>query len=215
MRIEHALTTIKENGTGPVFVLLHGWGADERDLPDLLTYCAPRADYASLRAPIPYGMGYTWFGKWDYEGVPTGKSLDDQARDAADAIDAWVKANIPEERHIVVMGFSQGGLLAGEMLRLDPHRYQAAVSFSGFLAHGALPGDDELARLRPPMFYGHGSVDDVFPESEVAAMSDFYAAHTNMTEKVYPGMAHSICMPEMRDVAAFLTESGLIRPVMW
>ena len=65
---------------------------------------------------------------------------------------------------IVVMGFSQGGLLAGEMLRVNPKRYAAAVSFSGFLAHGELPGDDELARLKPPMFYGHGSADDIFPQ---------------------------------------------------
>ena len=148
-------------------------------------------------------------------------SLDDplflprQSRQAGEAIDAWVADSIAPERPIVVMGFSQGGLLAGEMLRVNPKRYAAAVSFSGFLAHGELPGDDELARLKPPMFYGHGSADDIFPKSELDAMSAFYASHTTLTEKIYPGMTHSINMPELRDVAVFLEHNGFVRPRIW
>ena len=83
-------------------------------------------------------------------------------------------------------GLLPSGLLAGEMLRVNPKRYAAAVSFSGFLAHGELPGDDELARLKPPMFYGHGSADDIFPKSELDAMNAFYASHTTLTEKSTP-----------------------------
>lgn len=215
MKIEHAVASLPANGSGPVFLLLHGWGSNEHDLPGLLDYCAPGADYASLRAPVSYGPGYTWFGSWDYEGVPTGESLDRQSRQAGEAIDAWVADSIAPERPIVVMGFSQGGLLAGEMLRVNPKRYAAAVSFSGFLAHGELPGDDELARLKPPMFYGHGSADDIFPKSELDAMSAFYASHATLTEKIYPGMTHSINMPELRDVAAFLEHNGFVRPRIW
>ncbi|KAB7790285.1 alpha/beta hydrolase [Bifidobacterium leontopitheci] len=215
MKIEHAATSLPANGGGPVFLLLHGWGSNELDLPGLLDYCAPGADYASLRAPISYGPGYTWFGEWDYEGVPTGVSLDRQAKAAAEAIDTWVAENLQDERPVVVMGFSQGGLLAGEMLRLHPSRYAGAVSFSGFLAHGPLTGDDELQRLQPPMFYGHGSADDVFPDSEVEAMSAFYETHTTLTERIYPGMTHSINMPEMRDVAKFLVDNGFTRPRIW
>ena len=106
MRIEHAVASLPANGSGPVFLLLHGWGSNEHDLPGLLDYCAPGADYASLRAPISYGPGYTWFGSWDYEGVPTGESLDRQSRQAGEAIDAWVADSIAPERPIVVMGFS-------------------------------------------------------------------------------------------------------------
>ena len=135
----------------------------------------------------------------------------DGLTEAAEAIDAWVADSIAPERPIVVMGFSQGGLLAGEMLRVNPKRYAAAVSFSGFLAHGELPGDGELARLKPPMFYGHGSADDIFPKSELDAMNAFYASHTTLTEKIYPGMTHSINMPELRDVAAFLEHNPHVR----
>ena len=111
MKITKALTRLTGPETAPVFVLLHGWGSNEYDLPDLLNYCgAGSADYASLQAPIAYGMGYTWFGAWAHEGVPEGESLDKQATEAAQAIDAWVAEHIPATRPVVAMGFSQGGL---------------------------------------------------------------------------------------------------------
>lgn len=49
MKITKALTRLTGPETAPVFVLLHGWGSNEYDLPDLLNYCgAGSADYASL-----------------------------------------------------------------------------------------------------------------------------------------------------------------------
>lgn len=65
------------------------------------------------------------------------------------------------------------------------------------------------------MFYGHGSADDIFPKSELDAMNAFYASHTTLTEKIYPGMTHSINMPELRDVAAFLEHNGFVRSRIW
>lgn len=216
MDITRAITQLNGPESRPVFLLLHGWGSNEYDLPDLLRYCAPNADYASLRAPIAYGMGYTWFGTWAHEGVPEGDSLDEQARAAGDAVNRWVAANIPQARDVIPMGFSQGGLLAAHLLRLDPKRYKAAVSFSGWLAPGPVePGDGELRQLRPPVFYGHGGADTIFPQSDVKAMGAFWADHGTLTEKVYAGMEHSISMPEMRDVAAFLQGIGAAVAPMW
>lgn len=216
MKITKDLTRLNGSDSShspdPVFVLLHGWGSNEYDLPDLLRYCgAGSADFASLQAPIAYGMGYTWFGDWAHEGVPEGESLTRQAYDAAAAIDEWVKANIPADRRVVTLGFSQGGLLAAHMLRFDPARYTAAVSFSGWLAPGVMDGDKALETSQPPVFYGHGSVDDIFPAADVAAMSAFWRAHGTLSEHIYPGMAHSINMDELRDVQRFLESNDLIR----
>ena len=183
MKITKALTRLTGPETAPVFVLLHGWGSNEYDLPDLLNYCgAGSADYASLQAPIAYGMGYTWFGAWAHEGVPEGESLDKQATEAAQAIDAWVAEHIPATRP---------------------------------LAPGSVAGDAELASLKPPVFYGHGAADDIFPKADVTAMGEFWHEHGTLTEQVYPGMAHSINMPEMRDIQRFLETNGFIRPQIW
>ena len=213
MDITKGLTRFGASGDGPVFVLLHGWGADERDLPELLNYCGcASADYASLQAPIPYGMGYTWFGEWAHEGVPEGESLSRQADEAAGAIDRWVAANIDDSRPVITFGFSQGGLLAAHLLRLNPARYAAAVCCSGWLTPGSMPGDRTLADSQPPVFYGHGELDTIFSAEEVSAMSAFWRAHGTLSEHIYSGMAHSIAMPEMRDIQRFLESNNLIRP---
>lgn len=215
MDITKALTRLNGSGNDPVFLLLHGWGSNELDLPDLLRYCgAGSADFVSLRAPIAYGMGFTWFGEWAHEGVPEGRSLTRQAYDAADAVNRWVEANVNGSRPIVTMGFSQGGLLATHMLRFDPKRYAAAISFSGWLAPGSLPGDKALESAQPPVFYGHGSADVIFPTQDVLAMSSFWRRHGTLSEHIYSGMGHSINMDELRDVQRFLESNNLIRPQM-
>ena len=46
-------------------------------------------------------------------------------------------------------------------------------------------------------------------------MCEFWHEHGTLTEQVYPGMAHSINMPEMRDIQRFLETNGFIRPQIW
>ena len=142
----------------PVFMLLHGWGSNEYDLPDLLNYCgAGSADYASLQAPIAYGMGYTWFGSWAHEGVPEGKSLDEQALAAAQAIDAWVGANIPATRPIVMMAFRRADCWPPICCDSTKPVRCSRILFR-LLAPGTVDGDAQLASLQPPVFYGHGAI---------------------------------------------------------
>ncbi len=215
MKITKALTRLTGPETAPVFVLLHGWGSNEYDLPDLLNYCgAGSADYASLQAPIAYGMGYTWFGSWAHEGVPEGESLDKQAlRPPRPSTHGWRR--ISRHRPVVTMGFSQGGLLAAHLLRCNPQAICRSRLLLWMVGSGSVSGDAELASLKPPVFYGHGAVDDIFPKADVTAMGEFWREHGTLTEQVYPGMAHSINMPEMRDIQRFLETNGFIRPQIW
>ena len=46
-------------------------------------------------------------------------------------------------------------------------------------------------------------------------MVEFCHELGTLTEQVYPGMAHSIIMPELRDIQRFLETNGFIRPQIW
>ena len=47
---------------GPVALLLHGWGADERDLAGLAAYLPSGLEWLSVRAPLRHpAMGYAWY----------------------------------------------------------------------------------------------------------------------------------------------------------
>lgn len=215
MFIANAISSFNPKSDEPIILLLHGWGADERDLPSLLEMIAPNAQFVSLQAPYSYGFGYTWFDQWDHEGVPTGVSLQVQAAQACDAILAWIDEHVGTQRPLIPFGFSQGGLLATHLLRVYPERFMAAVSCSGWIVDTVLPHDGELTAMQIPVFYGHGEQDTIFPRPVLEQTSDFLQSHTDLEEHVYSGMAHSINMKETRDITAFLERIGAIRPVFF
>ena len=107
--------------TRPLFLALHGWGSNERDIAGIMQYIAPYNDVVSLRAPLvlhaPEGVSagaYSWF----HDAVPSGDDLDHDIAAAARAVDQWVDGHIPATRDVVPIGFSQGGAVAVHLLRM-------------------------------------------------------------------------------------------------
>lgn len=119
--------------TRPLFLALHGWGSNERDIAGIMQYIAPYNDVVSLRAPLvlhaPEGVSagaYSWF----HDAVPSGDDLDHDIAAAARAVDQWVDGHIPATRDVVPIGFSQGGAVAVHLLRMHPERYRAVINLS-------------------------------------------------------------------------------------
>ena len=199
----------------PLFLCLHGWGSNEADLADMMRYVAPYNDFASLRAPLVLqeaGSGEFGFGQgaysWFHDCVPSGEDLDRDAYAAAQAIDDWVARNVPEDRAVVPIGFSQGGLLAIHLLRVHPERYAASISLSGFLAPGIVagsaPADSHVAELNIPVFYGYGKNDTVIPMPELFATAAWLDEHTFLTSKSYRGLDHAVSLNEFSDLRDWL-----------
>ena len=190
--------------THPLLLLLHGWGSNEEDLLDLLRVVAPYNDAIALRAPLKLAEGaYSWF----HDAVPQREDLDYDMYAAAVSIDEWVRENIPTNRDIVPFGFSQGAALAVHVLRLNPSRYRAAVSLSGFIAPNAPASaseialkDDDLAERNTPVFFGYGLEDDVIPPYEFSAAAAWLEEHTWLEERRYRGLDHAVDMNEIGDI---------------
>ncbi|RSX52717.1 alpha/beta hydrolase [Bifidobacterium samirii] len=204
----------------PMFLCLHGWGSNEDDLAGMMRYVAPYSDYASLRAPLVLQEGWYMPGaySWFHDAVPTGDDLDHDAYAAAVAVDAWVEANVPTDRDIVPLGFSQGGLLAVHLLRVHPDRYRAAVCLSGFLAPGGVagtaPADETLPEREIPVFYGRGENDPVIPRYESHALAAWLEEHTWLTEKTYRGLDHAVSMDEFSDLRQWMLVNDLTSGVL-
>ena len=209
----------QDNPARPMFLCLHGWGSNEEDLGGMMRYIAPYNDYAALRAPLVLQEGgfmpgaYSWF----HDAVPSGDDLDRDAFAAASAIDRWVADNIPDDRDVVPLGFSQGGLLAVHLLRVHPERYRAAVSLSGFVAPGNVagtaPADDRLDG-QIPVFFGYGQNDTVIPKYELYAASAWMEEHTWLTAKSYRGLDHSVSMDEFADLRQWMLVNDLASGVL-
>src|ERR1700709_8905 len=170
-----------------LLILLHGFEGTERDLEGRFPDLPASVVTASLRAPVGQDVGHAWF-------------LDDfGVKDAVDGVLDWLDTQ-QGFASVGVLGLSQGGAMALELLRKAPERFAYAVQLGGILlCLGAAPS---LAALHPPVFSGHGELDEIVPKPDVAATNEWLAAHTDLTGVDYVGMGHWISEAEATRVWA-------------
>ncbi|MEJ3403838.1 alpha/beta fold hydrolase [Rathayibacter sp. YIM 133350] len=188
----------------PLLVLLHGYGSHEGDLFGLSPYLPLAPAIASVRAPIPLAPGHAWF---DLREGPHGiVSTVDEVAEATDALLAWIDALSPRPSSIGLLGFSQGGAMALELLRARPGEFAFAVVLAGFVAGMPGTGDAALAQAAPPVFWGRGTADAVIPADLIDRTQAWLPGHSTLTERIYEGVPHAVSEAELKDVVAFLRE---------
>lgn len=193
-----------DRGGMPLLVLLHGYGADEHDLFGLVPYLPEGIAVASVAAPLapPWPMpGRSWY---PIEGLDGRSSADVTL--AAESFLRWLDTAATEAPSIALLGFSQGAAVSLQALRLAPERFGAVVALSGYASPGELPNDEALAELRPHVFWGRGTHDDVIPPALIDHTAQWLPTHSELSGRVYTGLTHSISEEELTDVHRFLTK---------
>ena len=195
--------------TGPVIVLLHGRGSDERDLFPLGRMLHPEATTVSVRAPFDaapwgYGPGFAWYR---FLGGTTPESV--SFEQGQDALAAYIGA-LPlllgrTDPTIILGGFSQGGTSALAYMMRNPGRVHAVLVFSGFLAdHSSVEVTPERVSTTP-IFWGHGTADPAVPFTAAEmGWKTLEEAGATIETHAYRGMAHTISEEELRDAAKWL-----------
>lgn len=194
--------------TRPLVVLMHGRGSNEADLFSLVPALPDGAVYASVRAPISEGDGWSWFVSGQ-PGSPDAAS----AVAATRGVLAWLERVAPAAR-VSVVGFSQGGAMTTQLLRHAPEQFASFVNLAGFTIDGAGLGEEEDARLAVlarPVFWGRDPADPVIPASAVERTLLWLPQHSSLTVREYPGIDHSISRDELDDVVGFL-RATLLEP---
>lgn len=192
----------QERAGRPLLVLLHGYGSNEEDLFALTQHLPDAYVVASVRAPLAprFPMpGYSWF---TIDGVE-GRDPDEVQASAAgvwEFIDA-VRGDAPL---VGLLGFSQGGVISLQALRQRPDELAFAVNLAGYAFPEPLPTDARLAEIKPPVFWGRGSHDQVIPASFIAHTAQWLPDHVDLSGRVYPGLAHAVSADELHDVRVFL-----------
>ena len=131
-----------------------------------------------------------------------GDPLAGNADAAARAVLAWLddQPRVPTG----LLGFSQGGAMALQLLRLAPERFDFAVQLSGFVVKGEQPNDVELAEARVPVFWGRGTLDDTIPAASLQRTADWLPEHSALDARIYEGMGHAISPLELGDFSTFI-----------
>lgn len=186
-----------ERAGRPLMVMLHGHGSNERVGFELRHQLPGELVVASIRAPLRAGGGYAWF--------PLDATLAlSQIDEVSAAVLEWLDDQSPAPS-VGVLGFSQGAATAVQTLRLAPQRFDYAVVLSGFVIPVPAAGGQLLAARRPPVFWGRGEEDLTIPSFLIPLTSSWLSAHTTLTERVYPGLGHTVSAVELDELGEFLS----------
>ncbi|MDP6567979.1 MAG: prolyl oligopeptidase family serine peptidase [Alphaproteobacteria bacterium] len=190
-------------------ILLHGLGADGDDLIALAPYFArvlPGAYFVAPHAPEPCDMapvGYQWFAISDFG--PAGRLAGVQG--AAPVLDAFIDRELARhglaEDQLVLVGFSQGTMMALHVALRRQREVAGILGYSGLLAGPELLADE--ARVRPPILLVHGDGDDLLPVQHLfEAVDGLGRAGMTAEWHVSQGAGHTIAQDGLELGMAFL-----------
>jgi thioredoxin 1 len=202
-RMELVTNFIKGSNATRVFLLAHGYGADERDLAGIVPYLDPDGQFAVMlpRAPnaVPGTPGYAWY---DF-GDPSGTGFEAARAQLDELLDDTCAQHGFTRDEALVGGFSQG---AGLTLALavgpsDKPRPMAALAMSPALPSELVIGDN----IDVPVLVQHGTHDPLVPVQRSRDLARRLRDHAVPTVyREYP-MEHQVALESMEDARDWLT----------
>ncbi len=148
-------------------IFLHGLGANGDDLFSLVPYFSdlfPDAYFSCPDAPFPCDMapfGLQWFSLKDRSGEAIIKGIRNVSPILNEFIDSKLKELNLLDKDLVLVGFSQGAMLAMNVALRRKNKIAGVIAYSG-----AIIGTELLATeivSRPPICLLHGEQDQVVP----------------------------------------------------
>lgn len=189
-----------------LFLLVHGLGADENDLAELVSYLDPERRFVVVlpRAPTPYGPGWQWYEF--SEMAPDTASFMASLDALDDLVDAACEERGFRREEAVVGGFSQGASLALALgLRASSRPRPAGVlCMSGFLADVSGLEFDWDAEDLPPVLLQHGTHDPLVAVQRGRAAAQTLAQHGVPTVYGEFPMGHQVALESIEQAASWL-----------
>ena len=167
-------------------VLLHGWGADAKDLVEvgkLLTEGLKESfEIVSFSAPQPHpsGSGRQWYPLYPHEW----KQVPNAVLTLERCLNNLCFEQIPLEKTFL-LGFSQGGAMALELA--IRRKFKAVFALSSYPHPEWKPLKD-----MPPIFLCHGNIDEIVPKDASRKSFDMLRKIGNKSDLYFFEGGHEI-----------------------
>lgn len=219
MQLIHTLYQPAGHGPFATVLTLHGRGANAFDLLGLAPYlCGGKflmiCPQAPLETPIgPEAVGYAWY-PMSNGGAPDIESMLNSQKKLQAFLDDCLKSYPIDPQKLVVLGFSQGGVMAYSLALANPQRFAALAVLSSWLPQELLPRlnvTDAVQSL--PTLAQHGTQDTTIEVARArSSVETLRQLHVPLTFREYP-MGHEINAKSLADLSTWLEEK-VIKPVI-
>jgi predicted esterase len=171
-------------------IMVHGRNAGSHDILGLWRVL-DRPDFTYL---APAAAGNTWYPySFMAERQANEPGLSSGLAVLRGLVDDVLGAGVRPE-HVILLGFSQGACLTGELAVRNAARYGGVILYSGGLI--GPPGtvwDYPGSFDGTPVFLGCSDIDPHIPVSRVHETATvFQRMDATVTERIYPGMGHLV-----------------------
>lgn len=216
----HLLHTVYEpagDGPHPTILALHGWGANAMDLLGLAPYIAQGrflmlCPQGAVEVPLGPMVGYGWF-PLTMGAPPDPTAFSAGVDDARRFLDAAQRRYPIDTGKLVVLGFSQGGVIAYALALADPERFAGLVALSSWLPGPVAEQLPPRPRERLATLVHHGSRDELI---DVGRGRDSVEILRRMQVPVTYrefDMGHEINADSVQDLSAWL-EQKILSPIV-
>lgn len=218
MKLIHAAFEPAGSGPYPTIVALHGWGANALDLLGLAPYIAQGrflvlCPQGPIEVPIGPINGYGWF-PMTMGSPPDTAAIEAGVRGALEFIAGALERYPIERRKLVLLGFSQGGVMAYNLAMRSPQRYAALVGISSWMPPqlaDSLKNREALTQL--PTLVQHGRADDMIEIARARqSVETLRSLHVPLTYREYD-CGHEITADGIEDLSRFLMEK-VVQPIV-
>ncbi len=187
-------------------ILLHGRGASAQSILSLarelktegITYFAPQA------------ADNTWYPHSFMEprdrnepGISSGLQAIHQV------VNQFHQAGM-KNKHILLMGFSQGACLTLEYAARHPHRYGGVIGLSGGVIGERIEFQHYYGSLEgTPVFLGCSQKDPHIPKQRVDETAKLFRyLDANVTKTIYPDLGHSVNEDELEHARQLINKAS-------
>lgn len=186
-------------------VMVHGRGATAESILTLAEEVG-QPEPAHLAYIAPQAPGLTWYPFSFMAPIEQNEPhLSSALRTLEEVLAELAAAGIPPER-TVLLGFSQGACLSLEFAARHAERYAGVVALSGgLIGPPGTPRDYPGAFDDTPVFLGCSDRDPHVPAVRVHESAEvFRRMGARVTERIYPGLGHTVNQDELSWVADLL-----------
>jgi phospholipase/carboxylesterase len=189
---------VKGSDAERVLLLMHGYGADERDLGGLLPYLDPEGKFVTVlpRGPLAAPPGFSWFDVMASDPEEKLEGFASALTALDDLLDEMCAEHSMKREEAVVAGFSQGGALAFALGlgRNDRPHPAGVLAMSPFVRLELLDVDWEAAK-QIPVLLQHGTDDPMVKVASSRELAALLVEHgVPVVYGEYP-MGHEVAAP--------------------
>ena len=220
MNLIHTIYEPSGDGPHPTILTLHGRGANSLDLLGLAPLvCSGKflmiCPQGPLETPIgPGALGYAWY-PMSMGGPPDIGAILSSREMLQQFLDACLKRYPIDAKKLVVLGFSQGGVMAYSLALSNPERFAGLAVMSSWLPKELVPklsiNNESVQSL--PTLVQHGSQDKMIEIQRAKdSVEQLRALRIQLTYRDYD-MGHEITPRSLTDLSAWLEEK-VLSPIM-